>query len=209
MGGMPFGGSAFQGFSNMGGMPGGGTHSFQFSTSGGGRGPQPFQFSDPEDIFTRMFGGGGLFGGGGDDDFGGMPFGGADFGRASAGRRSRMNGMSGSVARERTPEVTVLEKPLAVSLEDIYNGTTKKMKIKRKKFDTVTLKQVQEDRILEVPIKPGLKAGSKIKFKDVGDQVEGGTQDLHFIVEEVSWSFYERVRNCPADWLLAETPSSF
>jgi DnaJ family protein B protein 4 len=60
------------------------------------------------------------------------------------------------------------------------------MKIKRKKFDQSTLKQTIEDRILEVPIKPGLKAGSKIKFKDVGDQVEGGTQDLHFIVEEVS-----------------------
>jgi DnaJ family protein B protein 4 len=37
-----------------------------------------------------------------------------------------------------------------------------------------------------VPIKKGLKAGSKIKFSDVGDQVEGGTQDLHFVVQEVS-----------------------
>jgi DnaJ family protein B protein 4 len=33
-----------------------------------------------------------------------------------------------------------------------------------------------------------LKAGSKIKFSDVGDQVEGGTQDLHFVVSEVSAS---------------------
>jgi DnaJ family protein B protein 4 len=31
-----------------------------------------------------------------------------------------------------------------------------------------------------------LKKGSKIKFNGVGDQVEGGRQDLHFIVDEVS-----------------------
>jgi hypothetical protein len=59
------------------------------------------------------------------------------------------------------------------------------MKIKRKTFDE-TGKRVQSDQILEVPIKPGLKKGSKIKFNGVGDQVEGGRQDLHFIVEEVS-----------------------
>ena len=35
-------------------------------------------------------------------------------------------------------------------------------------------------------IKPGLKKGSKIKFKGVGDQEEGGQQDLHLIIGEVS-----------------------
>ena len=104
-------------------------------------------------------------------------------GRGSS-RRFDMNGNM----RALTPEVTVVEKPLPLTLEEMFNGITKKMKIKRKKFDTTTGKQSIEDRILEVPIKPGLKAGSKIKFKDVGDQVEGGTQDLHFIVEEVSLS---------------------
>jgi DnaJ family protein B protein 4 len=133
-----------------------------------------------------------------DDDIGGggMPggfsgfssFGGGGIpGRRAGGRSSssRFDGMNGG-PRAPTPEVTVLEKPLPVSLEELYKGTTKKMKIKRKKFDANTGKQIVEDRILEVPIKPGLKAGSKIKFKDVGDQVEGGTQDLHFVVEEVS-----------------------
>jgi len=75
---------------------------------------------------------------------------------------------------------------MPVSLEELFNGTTKKMKIKRKTYDQSTGKQNNEDRILEVPIKKGLKVGSKIKFKDVGDQVEGGTQDLHFVVQEVS-----------------------
>jgi DnaJ-class molecular chaperone len=35
-------------------------------------------------------------------------------------------------------------------------------------------------------IKPGLKKGSKIKFKGVGDQEEAGQQDVHLVVEEVS-----------------------
>jgi DnaJ family protein B protein 4 len=67
----------------------------------------------------------------------------------------------------------------------LFTGCTKKMKIKRKTFDNQTNKQSVEDRILEVPIKKGLKPGSKIKFAGVGDQVEGGVQDMHFIIEEV------------------------
>jgi DnaJ family protein B protein 4 len=179
----------FQSFGGGGGMPGG-THTFHFSGGGGPGGAGNFAFSDPESIFANVFRnyGGGM---GGDEDMGDLPgfssFGpGGGFARGGskrAGGRSAFDGMNG---RAPTPEVTVLERPLPVSLEDIFTGTTKKMKIKRKKYDPKTGKMEKEDRILEVPIKPGLKAGSKIKFKDVGDQVEGGTQDLHFIVEEVS-----------------------
>lgn len=86
-----------------------------------------------------------------------------------------------------TPEVTIVERPLLVSLEDLYKGTQKKMKIKRKTFDQMTGKQKVEDKILDMEIKPGYKAGTKIKFKGVGDQEgDGGTQDLHFIITEVS-----------------------
>lgn len=77
-----------------------------------------------------------------------------------------------------------MERTLSLTLEELYTGTKKKMKIKRKTFDDSGKRSVQ-DKILEMDIKPGLKAGSKIKFKGVGDQEEGGTQDLHFIVSEV------------------------
>ncbi|KJK82814.1 hypothetical protein H634G_01951 [Metarhizium anisopliae BRIP 53293] len=87
-----------------------------------------------------------------------------------------------------------VERPLPLSLEELYNGVTKKMKIKRKTFDE-TGKRVQTDQILEVPIKPGLKKGSKIKFNGVGDQVEGGRQDLHFIVEEKEHVLFKREDN--------------
>jgi DnaJ family protein B protein 4 len=169
-----FGG--FQDFSGMpggglGGMPGGSR--FHFSMDGGGT---SFQFSDPESIFSNFVRNDG------DDGFGGF--------RSSGPRRSsqRNSGFGGANGKPIAPEVTIVERPLPITLEEMYKGTTKKMKIKRKKFDPATGVQSTEDRILEVPIKSGLKAGSKIKFRDVGDQVEGGTQDLHFIVEEVSLS---------------------
>jgi hypothetical protein len=163
-------------------MPGG-TRSFHFSTGGGG--PNGFHFSNADDIFSQFMRGGGVdgdddfFGGGGGFGMGGMP------GGMGGGGKGRGRFAGGRRAPE--PEVTVVEKPLAVSLEELYGGTTKKLKIKRKTYDSDTGRQSTQDRILEVPIKKGLKAGSKIKFSDVGDQVEGGTQDLHFIVSEVSY----------------------
>jgi DnaJ family protein B protein 4 len=180
-----FGGGGGNPFAGAGGMPSGGSRTFHFSTGPGGA--SGFQFSDPESIFADFFRGGG------DDGMGGLGGGFGNFqnmrnpGARSQRRTSAGHGFEGMAGGPRapTPEVTVLERPLPVTLEEIFKGTTKKMKIKRKKFDQASLKQTSEDRLLEVPIKPGLKAGSKIKFKDVGDQVEGGTQDMHFIIEEV------------------------
>ena len=37
-----------------------------------------------------------------------------------------------------------------------------------------------------------MKAGSKIKYPDMGDQVEGGVQDLHFIVKEKPHPLFTR-----------------
>ncbi len=190
-GGMP--GGMPGGFGGFGGMPsGGGSRTFHFSTGDGGFG-STFSFSNPESVFDEFLRtGGGGYGGGGDDDMDNIfaHFGGG--GRSSAGGRSaRMRSSfggdeptSGRTARQATPDVTTVERPLPVSLEEMFGGVTKKMKIKRKMFDD-TGKRTITDTILEVPIKPGLKKGSKIRFKGVGDQEEGGQQDLVFVVEEV------------------------
>ncbi len=210
-GGMPPG---FESFS-FGGMPnggggGGGTRTFHFSTAPGGAGG--FSFSNPENIFAEFMrgtagGAGGMGGSPDDDDAFASIFGAGGIPRAGGGTRaSRMRGAGfggggvdpfggaglgggrgGGVPREVTPDVTTVERALPLTLEELYNGVTKKMKIKRKTFDE-TGKRSTTDQVLEVPIKPGLKKGSKIKFKGVGDQEEGGKQDLHFIVEEVSFS---------------------
>ena len=180
----PFAAGGMPGGYNFGGMPSGGARSFHFSTDGGGM-PSGFQFSSADDIFSQFVRSN--MGGGADDDADNI----FSAFRSSAGSRGRSSFNGGGdhlrSARQMTPEVTTVERPLAVSLEEMFSGTTKKMKIKRKTFDD-TGKRTTTDTILEVPIKPGLKKGSKIRFKGVGDQEEGGQQDMVFIVEEVSYS---------------------
>lgn len=186
-GGNPFaGGGGMPGNFNFEGMPGGaGGRAFHFSSGGGGGGSAGFNFNNPEFIYEEfMRSAGGMHGG--DDD---MPdifqkFGRSSTGGSRSGRTRMRSSFPGDSKRDATPEISTVERPLPLSLEELFRGVTKKMKIKRKTFDE-TGKRVQTDQILEVPIKAGLKKGSKIKFNGVGDQVEGGRQDLHFIVEEV------------------------
>lgn len=174
---------------NFGGMPGGGnSRTFHFSTGTGGTG---FRFSNAEDIF-REFAKGGTGGGGGggggfeDDDIFSMLNGMGGMG--GGGFRSRPSGGAGGFSskpnRAPTPEPTVVEKDLPITLEETFNGVTKKVKTKSKAFDPSGKRTVQEVT-LEATIKPGLRPGSKIKYKNVGDQEEGGRQDVHLIVKEV------------------------
>ncbi|KAK1776488.1 DnaJ domain-containing protein [Copromyces sp. CBS 386.78] len=169
------GANPFAGAGGAGGMPEGFASFFGGGgMPGGGGGARTFSygfnFSNPEDLFRDAFRDEKMGGGGGMGGMGGMGF----------------EDILFNAAR--------VERPLPVSLEDLFNGTTKKMKIKRKTFDE-TGKRTTSDTVLEVPIKPGLKKGSKIRFKGVGDQEEGGQQDLVFIVEEKPHPLYTRDGN--------------
>ena len=178
------------GFEQMfgGGMPAGGRGgTFHFSTNGG-PGGGGFSFSNPEDIFSSFFKGGGAGLGDDQDIFSQFSSSGGSRGGRMPRKESYGGDSMGSRRRARTPEVTTVERPLLVTLEELYRGAHKKMKIKRKTYDARTGKRTVEDKILDMDIKPGYKAGTKIKFKGVGDQEEGGTQDMHFIVTEVSLS---------------------
>lgn len=172
------------------GMPaGGGGRSqgfrYEFSPGGGGGGGGGFggfHFSNPDDIFNEFLRGN--TGMGGMDGFEEIL---GSAGRGGGRSRSARFGGAEPATKQRasTPEVTTVVRPLPLSLEELFNGVHKKMKIKRKAFDEITGKRTTQDKVLEMDIKPGLKKGSKIKFKGVGDQEEGGQQDLHFVVEEV------------------------
>lgn len=173
-------------------MPGGagGARSFHydFGSDAPGGGGGGFQFSNPESIFAEFLRGQSGMGSGGSDfdDLFNSGLGGGSRSRQSGGRPRPAGFPSpASERRQQTPEVTTVERPLPLTLEELFKGTHKKMKIKRKAFDEVTGKRTTQDKVLEMDIKPGLKKGSKIKFKGVGDQEEGGQQDLHFVVEEV------------------------
>ena len=181
----------FTGF-NFGGMPGG-PRSFHFNSAGDGS--SGFHFTDPYLLFRTFMrsGVGSSMDSEMDEMFASMgprPVRSSGSTRSSGGMRGSF-GESMRGMRASTPEVTAVEKPLPLTLEELFHGTLKKMKIKRKTFDEQGKIQ-RTDTVVEVPIKPGFKKGTKIKFKGVGDQEEGGQQDFHFIVEEKPHALFVR-----------------
>ncbi|KAJ1888473.1 Molecular chaperone (DnaJ super), partial [Kickxella alabastrina] len=148
-----------------GGFPGGGSFSF---TSGGPGGFGGFHPSNPEDIFAQLFGGmGGMGGGhGGHGGHGGGHGGGSQFMDVDGGLGGMFGGGGGgmpqrmqSSSARRPQEVT---RQLAVSLEDLYKGCTKKLKVTRRVRGGDGVVRTTE-KVLQVDIKPGWKAGTKVR----------------------------------------------
>ncbi|CAH2350104.1 protein Sis1p [[Candida] railenensis] len=174
-GNAPAGGNPFAGAGGAGGA-GGGPGGFHFSSGGGGAGG--FSQADAFNIFSQMGG----FGMGGGDDFGG--FGGSSRGGFGGGMPGGFGGgMPGGMGggRQSRPEPDTVEMALPVSLEDLFKGATKKMKINRK-----GISGNKEQQIIEITIKPGWKAGTKVNFAGTGDyQAEcQARQTIKFIIEE-------------------------
>ena len=90
---------------------------------------------------------------------------------------------------EKPSEIT---KPLKVSLEDLYNGATKHLKVGRKLMDGST-----EQKVLDIQIHPGWKSGTKVRFPQAGNEVPptGEAQDLVFVVEEKPHEVFKRDGN--------------
>lgn len=149
-------------------------------------------------FFANFQGGGGPFGfsGDGDDDddgdgmhsfpmgAGGMPGG---MGMGSSGGRPRTKQRpSARHASAPPPETSEITRPLALSLEDLYAGATKHLKVGRRLRSGRT-----EEKVLEIAVLPGWKSGTKIRFPRAGNEVDAGgpggepqSQDLVFVVEE-------------------------
>ncbi|CAH2038391.1 unnamed protein product [Thlaspi arvense] len=147
---------------------------------------------DAEDIFAEFFGASG-------DNFGGGSSGRTPGDGGGGGRRFK-SAEAGSQANRKTPspanrKAPDIESKLACTLEELYKGGKKKMRISRLVPDEFGKpKTVQE--ILKIDIKPGWKRGTKIKFPEKGNQEPGVTPaDLIFVVDEKPHSVYTRDGN--------------
>jgi len=102
---------------------------------------------------------------------------------------SRFAGVDGGAPSSKGPsEIT---RPLKLSLEDLYNGATKHLKIGRKLADGR-----QEDKVLEIAVQPGWKPGTKVRFPKSGNETASGdAQDIVFVVEEKVHARYARDGN--------------
>jgi len=139
-------------------------------------------------VFQTMFGLGGLGGMGGPSMFGDdIQMGGpSPFSTFHTGSGRMPGGMddSGGARSARTttqpPPKSETTRPLKLSLEELYGGTTKHMKVSRRKLDGST-----EEKVLEIVVQPGWKEGTKVRFPRAGNETaNGNSPDLVFVVED-------------------------
>uniref|UniRef100_A0A0N4ZIB9 DnaJ homolog dnj-20 n=1 Tax=Parastrongyloides trichosuri TaxID=131310 RepID=A0A0N4ZIB9_PARTI len=148
------------------------------------------QFMGGDDIINQLFGGsmGGMGGMGGSSFMGGM--GGMP---GMSGGMGNMNGFSqGGHPKKKLVHDPAIEKEIAVSLEELYKGIVKKIKITKKVVQQNGATKV-ESKVLEINIKPGWKEGTKITFHKEGDEKPGHIPaDIIFVVKQKPHDLYER-----------------
>ncbi|GAV75492.1 DnaJ domain-containing protein/DnaJ_C domain-containing protein [Cephalotus follicularis] len=170
---------------------------------GGGGGAAPewgsFRFNprSPDDVFSDFFGFSSPFGGMG--DMGGPRASASGFPRSMftddifASIRGGGEGSTGNMMPPR--KGAAIERTLPCSLEDLYKGTTKKMKISRDVTDSSGRPTTVEE-ILTIEIRPGWKKGTKITFPEKGNEQRGVIpSDLVFIIDEKPHSVFKRDGN--------------
>ncbi|KAJ4977353.1 hypothetical protein NE237_002459 [Protea cynaroides] len=170
------------------GGPGGATF---FQT---GDGPNVFRFNprNADDIFAEFFG------------FS-SPFGGMGGGGGGTRSSSRFPGMfsddffgsfgGGGSMNQGPQKAPPIEIRLPCTLEELYKGTTKKMKISREILDA-SGKTMTVEEILTIDIKPGWKKGTKITFPEKGnEQPNVIPADIVFVIDEKPHDVFTRDGN--------------
>ncbi|XP_043704836.1 dnaJ homolog subfamily B member 4-like [Telopea speciosissima] len=134
---------------------------------------------DADDIFAEFFGG--------SDGIGG--------GRSRAFGESFSKHFHSDSAGQPHRKIPPVEKNLPTSLEELYSGSKRKMKISRTVIDAYS-KPTTVEEILIIDIKPGWKKGTKITFPKKGNQDPGTIAgDLIFLVDEKPHAVYTRDGN--------------
>ncbi|CAM8919409.1 unnamed protein product [Rhodiola kirilowii] len=167
--------------------------------SSGGSANNGFNPRNAEDIFAEFFGSSPFgFGSSGhgrstrfqSDGGGGGKFGG--FGGGGENMYRTYSDGNGSTMPRKPPPV---ESKLPCSLEELYSGSKRKMKISRTVMD-VNGRLVPETEILTIEVKPGWKKGTKITFPDKGNEQQNQLPaDLVFVIDEKPHEVFKRDGN--------------
>jgi len=84
---------------------------------------------------------------------------------------------------------------LAVSFEDLFRGSTRKMRVSRKRIDSMGSPYI-DTKVIEIKIQPGWKAGTKITFEGEGDEKPGhAPADIVFVLSEKPHPRFRRETN--------------
>ncbi|XP_050997414.1 dnaJ homolog subfamily B member 1-like [Acomys russatus] len=122
-----------------------------------------------------------------DDPFSGFPTDMGGFTNVNFGRACHVQGPTW---KRQDPPIT---HDLRVSLEDIYRGCTKKMKISHKRLNPDGKSIRNEDKILTIEVKRGWKEGTKITFPKEGDQTYNNIPaDIVFVLKDKPHNIFKR-----------------
>ncbi|KAL3623180.1 hypothetical protein CASFOL_031996 [Castilleja foliolosa] len=181
-------------------VPPPGAGGFSAGRDGGGSSAS-FRFNprSADDIFSEFFGFSSPFGGAMGDMGGGSRGGAPGFSRGMFGddifAQFRHATSSGEGGPSLPRKAAAIERMLPCSLEDLYKGTSKKMKISRDVVDATGRPSTTEE-ILTIEIKPGWKKGTKITFPEKGNEQRGIIpSDLVFIIDEKPHNVFKRDGN--------------
>ncbi|AQK60885.1 DnaJ subfamily B member 4 [Zea mays] len=172
------------------GMPPPGSQS-RSSTTAGPSGPSNFHYnpSDPDDFFAEFMASNKTY----SFDHDRRRF--QPRSHWTSARNSRSEAPSGS-QKENGASTSNIEKPppvektLLCTLEELYNGTKRKMKITRNVAKPDGRIEV-ETEVLAVEVLPGWKKGTKITFPNKGDKLHGQlAQDLTFVLDSKPHDVY-------------------
>ncbi|XP_073335715.1 dnaJ homolog subfamily B member 13 [Pagrus major] len=131
---------------------------------------------NPEKTFRQFFGG--------DNPF-------ADFYTNDA--PLQFGGLQPGVVKTQDSDI---ERDLHLSLDDLFHGCTKKIKISRRVMNEDGYTSSIKDKILSIDVKPGWKEGTRITFPKEGDQGPNSIPaDIVFIVRQKSHPLFIRQLN--------------
>ncbi len=82
-------------------------------------------------------------------------------------------------------------RPLEISLEDIYNGTKKRLSVSRRRSDGCL-----DEKVLVIAVHPGSKEGTKFLWEGAGDEnPDGSWADLIVVLEDQPHARFSRSGN--------------
>ncbi|XP_051552598.1 dnaJ homolog subfamily B member 5-like [Myxocyprinus asiaticus] len=132
----------------------------------------------------------------GDDDpfssFNHFGFNGINGFHHGGGRRHRTEPLHAGGGRRKVQDPPVVHE-LKVSLEEIFHGCTKRMRITRQRLNPDRRSMRTEDKILNIVIKRGWKEGTKITFPKEGDETpENIPADIAFVLKDKGHPLFKR-----------------
>ncbi|XP_058214542.1 uncharacterized protein LOC131326017 isoform X1 [Rhododendron vialii] len=153
--------------------------------SGGNGSPSSIRMNprSPDDVFRELFG------------HPSPSVGGSRAGGTSSGSQGNNIFAEDIFANYGDRKAAAIEQTLPCSLEDLYKGTSKKMKISREVTDPFGRPTTVEE-LLTIDIKPGWKKGTKITFPEKGNEQRGVVpSDLVFVIDEKPHGVFKRDGN--------------